>query len=530
MIGRVCQSAEELRCVILWRSRPWGVLVALFGAFLVIGTPARGELSDLHLRTLELAAEAKTTRGLELRRALETSRWPMVKLRARASESLTSFDPRPALKADAPLYRALGLLPAGEEGREQLSAVTWPVIPAAYFAAQEPPDQLVVARGRAEPFKLAHAFAVGLAVLEQHHSTSLAGQGNRDRQLAGEAFFLGDAVLFSLSRSSGFNHGDLETRRRWAQQKLMTMLESGQASPGRPSFSARLIAARFVEGLDAAIALRGTSPWGVVDQLYKRGLPRSTAQLLHPRLLLEDRQNREVVPLSLSALEGRGEPGRGVLGELRLRLWLERFLSAEVAERAAAGWAGDGYLLYPGQSNDLSTLVLLTAWDRESESAIEEARDFAGAVGRSLSKIVGDGAQPQAEGPSTVVGYRDAAGRRSFVEHREDKVLIVIRCPADLADRVREEVWSSWRVGRPDLGMVGEIRAAPPELVVSLPPEVPWYRRTPGVVALLVWLLVVLPGSSFVISRRVTSSPVTLYLLGTFGTVLLIVLGWFLGY
>jgi len=496
---------------------------------LLVPGRSRAELDDQSLSTLEYGVDAERVRGLKLRRPPETDREPWAVVKANAEQRPMLLDPRPELLEDLPLYETLGLVSDSEEGRREVHQVSWPWLKAGYVPA-EGGGTIVVAT---DATSADHVMAVGLAALDQNFDLgSLAARPDRDQQLAAESMFLGDAAMFWLSRLQASHQGDLPARERWGRDLLREALaRSGHAHATR--FVDRLVEARFMDGLGAVMAVRDVSPWGGLDDMYQRGLPLSTAQVLHPETLLRDQQRRTVRPSKIEALAARGSPEEGVLGELRLRLWLETWLDSDVAARAAAGWAGDRYQLVPppaGGPSKGSTLVLLTAWDQLDEPGVDEARDFAGAVKTAVEK--------QALGPlrplvsddlDGATAWTDGNERAALVEQREDKVLFIAGCEEKAVAQVRREVWEEWTVGHVDLSSVGVDAAAPPPPIVPMEPEAPWYKRTPGLVALFLWLALALPLAAFSIGRKTSINPVRFYVLAIVTTGVLVFIGWLVG-
>ncbi|WP_437803574.1 hypothetical protein [Sorangium sp. So ce693] len=107
----------------------------------------------------------------------------------------------------------------------------------------------------------------------------------------------------------------------------------------------------------------------LVDRMYTR-LPRSTEQVLHPEKYLAGEPPRPFA-------DPRPPPGYALsaadtLGELDTRILLERCVAAEVAERAAAGWAGDRFGVFAGPDRRLAT-AWISAWDTEKDAEELEA-------------------------------------------------------------------------------------------------------------------------------------------------------------
>jgi hypothetical protein len=107
----------------------------------------------------------------------------------------------------------------------------------------------------------------------------------------------------------------------------------------------------------------------LVDRMYTR-LPRSTEQVLHPEKYLAGEAPRPFA-------DPRPPPGyelsaADTLGELDTRILLERCVGAEVAERTAAGWAGDRFGVFAGPDRRLAT-AWISAWDTEADAEELEA-------------------------------------------------------------------------------------------------------------------------------------------------------------
>ena len=303
---------------------------------------ARAELDDLSVSTLEYAAEIEQIRQLKLIRQLRTFNWLPSKISEELERRACLLNPRPGLEEDFGLYRALRVTASGESALSAPVSPVWPRFAAVYFSDGQEPGLVAVAR-KAPPGgrRTGHWLAVHLAILDQHFGLSnLLQEGNRDRQLALQALAEGDAFVSWLSRASQAWPSDLAARRAWAEERYDQ--QSGLPSKGTSlSFVERLARERAHAGVSAAVTIRESAPWRAFDDAYRRGLPRSTSQVLHPQWLIEDRQVREVFVTPPAALASRPRPAQGMLGELRARLWLEQWLAPTTAVDAAAGWAGD---------------------------------------------------------------------------------------------------------------------------------------------------------------------------------------------
>lgn len=154
------------------------------------------------------------------------------------------------------------------------------------------------------------------------------------------------------------------------------------AGEGRPLWLAALSRFVHVDGFLFVAGVRARQPWSAVDALW-RDPPASSEQVLH-RAKYEACENPIPVPeAALPAVPGFDRPkASDVMGELVLRAWLSTTLPADVAARAAAGWAGDRAALYQapsappdGGSAPEPPLAWMTIWDDGGE-----ADDFARAA------------------------------------------------------------------------------------------------------------------------------------------------------
>jgi len=154
------------------------------------------------------------------------------------------------------------------------------------------------------------------------------------------------------------------------------------AGEGRPPWLAALSRFIHVDGFLFVAGVRARQPWSAVDALW-RDPPASSEQVLH-RAKYDACENPIPVPEAvLPAVAGFDRPkASDVMGELVVRAWLSTALPADVAARAAAGWAGDRAAVYqpPSAEPDGGTppeppLAWLTIWDDGGE-----AEDFARAA------------------------------------------------------------------------------------------------------------------------------------------------------
>jgi 2-amino-4-hydroxy-6-hydroxymethyldihydropteridine diphosphokinase len=146
---------------------------------------------------------------------------------------------------------------------------------------------------------------------------------------------------------------------------------------GAPTVIREQLLFPYVAGLDFVQARWGSDD-GRVPPLGE-SLPSTTEQILHPA---EFRSERALAP---SRVTFDAEPPDGWivayedgLGEFDTRMFLREHLrDRQLADNAAAGWAGDRYRLLDGPDGE--SLEWISRWDSESD-----ARDFAAAAQRAF--------------------------------------------------------------------------------------------------------------------------------------------------
>jgi hypothetical protein len=95
--------------------------------------------------------------------------------------------------------------------------------------------------------------------------------------------------------------------------------------------------------------------------------PRFTASILHPDRYLA---KAPLVPVPPPSVNGRVQSG-GVFGELMTTATLADTLASDGAAKAAAGWAGDAYVLYEGQTGAPCVRI---AYRASSPAALNDLR------------------------------------------------------------------------------------------------------------------------------------------------------------
>jgi hypothetical protein len=120
----------------------------------------------------------------------------------------------------------------------------------------------------------------------------------------------------------------------------------------------------YDQGIVFVAALAEKGGWGQVNQAFANP-PQSTEQVMHPDKYLAGEVGHppEVDELTETLGPGWMELMRDVLGELYIRVYLERELGSEQALMAAEGWEGDRGVLLVNDGEDRYVWVHRMSWD-----------------------------------------------------------------------------------------------------------------------------------------------------------------------
>ena len=209
---------------------------------------------------------------------------------------------------------------------------------------------------------LAHEFTHALQ--DQHFDLGVvhqAGETDGDHSLAVSALIEGDATLTMV----------LYARTYLTPSELIELqiAESGESSIERMPLVVRdEVLFPYNEGTLFAFELWQRGGFEALNAAF-RDPPRSTEQIIHPAKYLAREQPIAVELPDLAAALGPGWSllRSDVLGELDYRILLQQFVGEAAAQRGAAGWGGDRFVLLESATGDLA-LVLSTVWDSDSET------------------------------------------------------------------------------------------------------------------------------------------------------------------
>jgi hypothetical protein len=116
--------------------------------------------------------------------------------------------------------------------------------------------------------------------------------------------------------------------------------------------------------------LKAKSGWGDFKEVF-RNPPASTQQILHPNLYFQHVNPRPVqLPHLSSAIpHGWKKLDENVVGEFALREILKQFTNEDTAKKYAAMWAGDRYALFENKKSKHTLLIVLYALDNQDDAA-----------------------------------------------------------------------------------------------------------------------------------------------------------------
>jgi hypothetical protein len=216
------------------------------------------------------------------------------------------------------------------------------------------------------------------ALQDQHFGEVLRDkEGGEDQRLARLALIEGDAMV-AMGAWLGAAHGAPvgRTVRRIADVTRKVPLERFRHDHGprtrlgrAPALMQAQLRFPYEEGMLFVADMYRAGGFPLVDRLYQRP-PASTEQVLHPEKYVAGELPRPIATLPLPP--GHRSLVDESLGELAIRALLSQCLRPDEAERAAAGWNGDRFVVAADTRRALS-VGWVTAWDDEREAVEAEA-------------------------------------------------------------------------------------------------------------------------------------------------------------
>lgn len=253
-----------------------------------------------------------------------------------------------------------------------------------------------------------------------------------DRLLARHGLLAGDCagVLIELQlKPRGLTLTHLSQQENELVERMAPM-------PKDASYLDGLLVAPLRAGLRFAMRLRKRRSWQRFDRIYRRP-PRTSEQLLHPRLFLRNKRGRSIRARALRTF-GKLRPfWQDSWGELRLRVMLATKIDASTAERAAAGWDGDKLVAYR-REGEKPVVIHLTHWDSEADAFEFDNAQQRALLSRGLSRLD----DPRADTRL----YARNNGKQVFVQRFRRAVLTVYGVKADERETLQTEIWKRFSV------------------------------------------------------------------------------------
>lgn len=230
----------------------------------------------------------------------------------------------------------------------------------------------------------------------------------------------------------------------WADDTMVNAMAAATGLAGTPEFEkAPLILKEtllfpYRDGLRLVASSRRTHPWSDVDAMFARP-PASTEQVIHPEKYRANERPIVVKNQPLTAMKVGKPRYVNVLGEILFRVLLQQHgVARERAERAAAGWGGDRLVVYDAPTGAMA--IDLSVWDAEADAL--EASD---ALVEALPSLAGAAPEGYTEKGPIYASATGKDGTVSIVERKGTKVLLLVGAPAELAEKIRADVWARWK-------------------------------------------------------------------------------------
>ncbi|HUW97089.1 MAG TPA: hypothetical protein VMW58_15005, partial [Anaerolineae bacterium] len=313
----------------------------------------------------EVEARVRALRGLESARKVETVTFTRYRLEEYLNDWYRAEEHRAGMETLQELYRVLGLIDEEYDLVEAEIAMLREDVAGLYDTGTQE-IYLVMDRYTSDlllELTFAHEFTHAL----QDQNFDLGSLDERsattDSRLALQALMEGDASLVMVEYAyrhlfeMSFDRSDL--------LQAIQQVEQGEYRDA-PSVVRQTAWFPYQQGVVFAAALVERGGWTQLDQAL-RSPPQTTEQVMHPDKYLAGEGGNPPEVGNLLGVLGAGweEVSRDVLGELFIRVYLERELGSEEALMAGEGWEGDRAVLLLNEEQDQHAFVLRIGWDSE---------------------------------------------------------------------------------------------------------------------------------------------------------------------
>ncbi|MEO7329961.1 MAG: hypothetical protein ABI193_15405, partial [Minicystis sp.] len=336
-------------------------------------------------RVAQMVVRVAAARGLPVLRPVAVGVLNRAQLLAKIRAHVEKEMPPETIVHEGEVLAALELVPDDYDFLEG----SYKLIQGRIAGFYEPSDQTMYLADDLDDSEAEETLAHELVHALQDQSFSIAPMiryrpGDGDRLAAAHALIEGDATsaMFDVVAGSAFNVSE----RMFAGLVAASTALSAEGA-ATPHLLQASLGAPYTDGFHFVQALRADGDWAAIDSAL-RALPTTTEQLLHPAKYAA---REPAIPVAAPTIAPLGEGFRAVLddvmGEQGLRLGFAEWTHRDEAERAAAGWGGDRYVVarrdLPGASPPHEValgwrMIFDSAHDAGEAAAVLRARFGAG--------------------------------------------------------------------------------------------------------------------------------------------------------
>jgi hypothetical protein len=407
------------------------ILVCLCAGSLTVRTQAQAgaagaaQNAAIVSTTDAVLKETSELRELPILRAVKSGAQSRAEIERMIIKNLDS-DTTPAdMHATEALLRVFGLAPNGFEYRPFLIKLLTEQV-AGYYDPKA--QQFYLADWiELEGQKPVMAHELTHALQDQHFNLKRFDKwpkGDSDAELAAHALIEGDATLAMTLYMAKHPLVALAFIKSLGSQET-----SSEQFKRAPRALRESLLFPYEAGSQWATAVYRRGGWDMVSKAFTK-LPQSTEQIMHPdKYFAYEAPSKLILPdLKLQLGPAWKRIDSDVNGEWGCYLILDEYLNNAVeSKKAAAGWAGDEFVLYEGTNPGDLFVAQLTAWDTAAD-----AREFFDAYLKRTWKRYPE-AQATETTSTTERGERHewkTASGRGVLELRGSRVLILEGIPA----------------------------------------------------------------------------------------------------
>lgn len=452
------------------------LMLVLSGAVVLTpGAAVAGDHDALLKKADAIAAKVATLRGLAQKRPIKRGVMQKDQIRARLLERIDQEYSATELAAEELVMKRLGLLPADADYKQLVIELLTNQIAGFY----DPADRQLYIAGWQESgiaamgADMLMAHEIVHALQDQHFDLRAfmkPDKRNSDASVARQALVEGDGTALMLE----YVLSDMGMPAPWADENLVSTMGAQMSGAVAGELGQAPVVLReglifpYLKGLAFIAHFRKLNPWSRVDAIYKKP-PLSTEHILHPE---KYESYERPIEISITGRALRSLPGHtaiydNVIGELGLTVFLRQHTDQAGqkgqndktdktaaallarAERATSGWGGDRLLLLSPSGADKARVdqtvgVSMSVWDQPAD-AIELIELLAD----SMASLSGSGGKAVA-GKQTAdyIEFAGSAGQVFIAQRRDAQVVLILGAPADRAQAMLAEVWTSWKIKR----------------------------------------------------------------------------------